>query len=59
MIGRLSLLGESVVAGLWESALVSVKKMDWEYVGINKLGFLTDRMRGSQFIVIFKCLEDK
>lgn len=28
----------------------------WE---INKLGFLTDRMRGSQFIVIFKCLEDR
>ena len=27
--------------------------------GINKLGFLTDRMRGSPFIVIFKCLEDK
>lgn len=48
-----------MVAGLWESVLVSVKKMGWEYVGINKLGFLTDRMRGSQFIVIFKCLENK
>lgn len=30
--------GGSVVAGggLWESVAVSVKKMDWEYVGINK-----------------------
>lgn len=48
-----------MVAGLWESVLVSVKKMNWEYVEINKLAFLTDRMRGSQFVVIFKCLEDK
>ena len=45
-----------MVAGLCESVSVSVKKMDWEYMGINKRGFLIERVRGGQFMVVFKGL---